>query len=84
MSVVIRKLGKAARKRLKRYRQAEDAFIFHTGNRTPANYVNPPKMDIGIADQFLSSGGKQFTNIPNKLKTRKKRKKGRGSLPLKK
>tara|TARA_R100001460_G_scaffold95000_1_gene137127 strand:+ start:37 stop:294 length:258 start_codon:yes stop_codon:yes gene_type:complete len=84
MSVAIRKLGKAAKKRLKRYRQAEDSFVFHTGNRNPGNYVNPPKMDINMAEEFLSSGGRQFILTPNKTKTRKKRKKGRGSLPLRK
>ena len=84
MSMVIRKLGKAAKKRLKRYRQAEDAFLFHTGKNNPADFVNPPKMDLGMANEFLSSGGKQFINIPNKLKTRKRRKKGRDSLPLRK
>ena len=82
--IAMRKLGKAAKKRLKRYRQAEDAFIFHTGNRNPANYVNPPKMDINMAEEFLSSGGRQFILTPNKAKTRRRRKKGRGSLPLNK
>jgi len=84
MGVAIRALGKAAKKRLKRYRQAEDAFTFHVGKSNPDDFVNPPKMDLGIASQFLDSGGKQFTNIANKAKSRKRRKKGRGSLPLKK
>jgi hypothetical protein len=81
MGIAIR-LGKAAKKRKKRYNQAQDAFIFHTGNNDPADFVNPPKMGLGVAQEFLDSGGKKITNIAKKMKTRKKRKKGRGSLPV--
>ena len=38
----------------KKYREAEDAFIFHTGKNNPSHFVNPPKMSQNTAEKILS------------------------------
>ena len=53
--IAIRKLGKAAKKKLKKYRQAEDAFMFHIEKNNPNHFVNPPKMTLAQAEKILSA-----------------------------
>jgi|TARA_B100000085_G_scaffold128857_1_gene117304 hypothetical protein len=86
MSVAIRKLGKAAKKRLKRYNKAQDVMYFHNqvGDLPMEAFANPPKMDLDLAENIYFAGGKRVSGVLNKPKTRKRRKKGRGSLPLRK
>jgi len=38
----------------KKYREAEDAFIFHVGKNNPSHFVNPPKMSQNTAEKILS------------------------------
>jgi|TARA_R100000742_G_C4260752_1_gene78554 hypothetical protein len=54
MSVATRAIRKVKNK-LKKYREAEDAFIFHTGNNNPNHFVNPPKMSLKQAEKILSA-----------------------------
>lgn len=86
MSMVIRKLGKAAKKRLKRYNKSMDVIHFHNqvGDLPMDAFANPPKMSLDMAENIYFAGGKKVSGVLNKPKTRKRRKKGRGSLPLRK
>jgi len=52
MSVATRAIRKVKNK-LKKYREAEDAIIFHTGNNNPSHFVNPPKMSLKQAEKVF-------------------------------